>query len=77
MYTYKSAQPVLCTYLVQTTATQVVGDDHVCDGVEDELHILCVSGTGHVTVDFLCGGLVLGLELCLDVGSGFSILLCT
>ncbi len=77
LYTYKSVQSVLCTNLVQTTATQVVGDDHVCDGVEDKLHILCVGGARHVTVDFLCGGLVLCLELGLDVGSGLSILLCT
>ena len=64
-------------YLVQSTPSEVVGDDDVSHGVEDELDILCVGGAGHVTVDLLGGALVLGLELGLDVGSRLPVLLCS
>ena len=61
--------------LVKSTASQIVGNNHVRHGVEDELNVLGICGAGHVTVDLLRGGLVLGLELSLDVGGGFTVLL--
>lgn len=62
--------------LVEAAASQVVGDDDVRDGVEHELDVLRVGGAGHVAVDLLCGALILGLELSLDIGSGLTIFLC-
>lgn len=52
---------------VESTAPQVVGDDDVRDGVEDELDVVGVSGAGDVCVDLLVGRLVLALILRLDV----------
>ena len=54
--------------LVESTAAQVVGDDDVSDGVEDELNVVSVGGARLVTVDLFVGRLVLGLELGLYVG---------
>ena len=62
-------------YLVESTTPEVVGDDDVSDSIKHKLDILSVSGAGHVTVDLLGGALVLGLELSLDVGGCFTILL--
>jgi len=64
-------------FLVEAASPEVVGDDDVCDGVEDELDVLGVGGTGHVTVDLLGRRLVLGLELSLNVGRRLTILLST
>jgi len=61
--------------LVEAAASQVVGDDDVRDGVEHELDVLRVGGAGHVAVDLLGRRLVLGLELGLDVGRRFAVLL--
>lgn len=61
--------------LVQSAATQVVCDDDVSDCVEHKLYVLRVGGARHVAVDLLRGRLVLGLELCLDVGSCLTVLL--
>ena len=63
-------------HLVQTAASEVVGDDDVCDGVEDELDVLRVGGAGHVAVDLLRRALVLRLELRLDVGRRLAVFLC-
>ena len=52
---------------VEATAAQVVGDDDVGDGVEDELDVGGVGGARLVTVDLLGRALVLRLELRLDV----------
>ena len=63
--------------LVEAAASEVVGDDDVGDGVEHELDVGGVGGTGHVTVDLLAGRLVFGLELSLDVGGRLAVLLGT
>ena len=56
---------------VQTHLLQVVLDDDVGDGVEDELHVLGVGGAGEVGVDLL-GVLLLVhvLKLTLDINRG-------
>lgn len=61
--------------LVEAAAAEVVGDDDVGDGVEHELYVVGVGGAGHVAVDLLGGGLVLGLELRLDVRGRLAVLL--
>lgn len=53
--------------LVESASPQVVGDDDIRDGVEDELDVVGVGGAGDVRVDLLVGGLVLALVLSLDV----------
>ena len=58
---------VVCAVSVEATAAQVVGDDDVGDGVEDELDVGGVGGARLVTVDLLGRALVLRLELRLDV----------
>ena len=62
--------------LIEATPPEVVGDDDIRHSIEHELDILGVGGAGHVAVDLLCGALILGLELSLDIGSGLTILLC-
>ena len=52
----------------QATIFEVVLDDDVSDGVEDELNVVSVGGARLVTVDLFVGRLVLGLELGLYVG---------
>lgn len=61
--------------LVEAAAAQVVGDDDVSDGVEHELDVVGVGGASHVAVYLLGGGLVLRLELSLDVGGRLAVLL--
>ncbi len=61
--------------LIEAAAPKVVGDDDVRDGVEDELDVLGVGGARHVAVDLLGRGLVLGLELRLDVSRRLAVLL--
>lgn len=61
--------------LVETATPQVVGDDHVGDGIEHKLYIVCVGGARHMAIDFFRRRLVLGLKLRLDVGSCLAILL--
>ena len=63
--------------LVEAAAPEVVGDDDVCDGVEDELDVLRVGGARHVAVDLLRRRLVLRLELRLDVRRRLAVLLRT
>lgn len=58
---------------VQTTASQVVGNDDVSDGVKHHLDVPCIRGTRQVTVDLLIRRAVLALKLCLDVGSSIII----
>ena len=67
----------LSSPLVEAAAPEVVGDDDVGDGVEDELDVLRVGGARHVAVDLLRRRLVLRLELRLDVRRGFAVLLRT
>lgn len=62
--------------LIETAATQIVRDNHVCDCVEHELNVICVGGTGHVAVNLLCSRLVLCLKLRLDVSGRLTVLLC-
>lgn len=45
--------PWRCVSLKKTAVFQVFFDDNVCDGIKHKLNVLCVSGTGHVRVDFL------------------------
>ena len=49
--------------LVEATTSEVVSDDDVSDCIEDELYVLGVGGTRHVTVDLLRRRLVLRLKL--------------
>ena len=63
--------------LVEPAAPEVVGDDDVGDGVEDELDVLRVCGARHVAVDLLRRRLVLRLELRLDVRRSLAVLLRT
>lgn len=63
--------------LVEAAAAQVVGDDDVGDGVEHELYVVGVGGARHVAVDLLGGGLVLRLELRLDIGGRLAVFLRT
>jgi len=37
--------------LVETASSEVVGDNDVSHRVEHELHVLCICGAGHMTVD--------------------------
>jgi len=53
--------------LVKTTATKIVRDDDVGDGVEHKLDVVGVGGARLVAVDLLRRALVLALELRLDV----------
>ena len=60
---------------VETASSQIVGDDDVGDGIEDELDVGRIRGTRHVTVDLFGRRLVFGFELRLDVGRCFAVLL--
>lgn len=58
----------------KTAVFQVVLDDDIGDGVEDELHVLGVCGAGEVGVNLLgVLPLVQVLELTLDVGGRFLV----
>lgn len=60
--------------LKKAAVLQVVFDDDVSDGVEHKLHVLSVSRTGKVGVNFLCVFfLVEVLKLGLDVTSSLVI----
>ena len=65
------------SFLVQPAPPEVVRDDDVCDGVEDELHVLRVGGARHVAVNLLRRRLVLRLELRLDVRGRLPVFLGT
>jgi len=41
--------------LVETASSEVVGDNDVSHRVEHELHVLCICGAGHMTVDLFGG----------------------
>ena len=56
--------------LVKTTPLEINGNNNIGDGVEDELNVLGISGTGQVAVDLLGARLVLGDELGLNVLGG-------
>lgn len=61
--------------LVEAAAAQVVGDDDIGDGVEHELYVVGVGSACHVAVYLLRGGLVLRLELRLDIRGRLAVLL--
>ena len=61
--------------LIQSASPQIVGDDDVGDGVEDELDVGGVRGARHVTINLLGGTFVFRLELGLDVGGGLVVFL--
>ena len=42
------------THSEKSAVFEVVFDNDVRDGVEDEGNVICVSGTCEVSVDFLC-----------------------
>lgn len=63
--------------LIQSASPEVVGYDHVSDGVKNELYVICVRRARHVAVDLFGGGFVLGLELRLDISCRLSVLLGT
>ncbi|KAJ8344589.1 hypothetical protein AAFF_G00232430 [Aldrovandia affinis] len=68
------AHPVLA--LEQAAVLQVVLDDDVGHGVEDELHVLGVGGAGEVCVDLLCVLLLVQvLKLGLDVAGRLVVLI--
>jgi len=62
---------------VETTASQVVGNDHVSDGIKDKLNVVSVGRTRLVAVDLLRCALVLCFKLCLDVRRCFLVALFT
>lgn len=63
-----------CSCLEKTTILKVFFDDDVCDRIEHNLHVFCVSGTGQVTVDFFHALLhVQFQELSLDVAAGIIV----
>lgn len=62
--------------LEESAVLQVVFDDDVGDCIEDKLHILGISGTGEVGIDFLGFlPLVQVFKLTLDVARGFIVLI--
>lgn len=61
--------------LIEAASPQVVGYDDICHGIEHELNVVRVRGTRHVAIDLLRRGLVLRLELGLDVGGRLPVLL--
>ena len=63
--------------LVQSTASQIVGNDNISNSIKHKLDVVGISGTCHVTVYLLCGGFVLGFKLGLDISCCFTIFLCT
>ena len=65
----------LSRFLVESTTSEVVGNDHIRDSVKDKLDVLRVSSTCHVTVNLLGCGFVLGLKLSVDVAGSFALLL--
>lgn len=63
--------------LVQSTASQIVGNDNISDSIKHKLDVVGVSGTCHMTVDLFCCGFVLGFKLGLDICCCLSIFLRT
>lgn len=41
--------------LIETAATEIIGDNDVCDCVEHELNVVGISSASHVAVDLLSG----------------------
>lgn len=61
--------------LIETAATEIIGDNDICDCVEHELNVGCISGASRVAVDLLIACLVIRLELRLDVRGGLAVFL--
>lgn len=61
--------------LIEAATSEVIGNDHIRNSVKDELDVLCVGSTSHVTVNLFGCGLILGLKLGLNVCSSLSVLL--
>ena len=62
-----------CRLSVQSTATQVVSNDDVGDGVEDKLNVSGISSARLVTVYLLHRAAILRLKLRLDVQGGLLV----
>lgn len=41
--------------LIKTAATEIIGDNDICDCVEHEVNVVCIGGASHVAVDLLSG----------------------
>lgn len=77
LFAQRAWDPSIAAFrLVKSTTPEVVGNNHICHRVENKLNVLCISGTGHVTVDLLRRWLVLRLKLGLDVRSSLPVFLC-
>lgn len=64
----------LLSLLKQTTVFKVLFDDDIRHGVEHDLNVLRICGTGQVGVDFFLTLLHVEIqELCLDVVAGIII----
>lgn len=64
----------LWSCLEKTAVFKVFFDDDVCHGVEHDLDVLCVCGTGQVGVDFFLALLHVQVQkLCLDVVAGIVV----
>lgn len=64
-------------YLIETTASQVIGDYDIGDCIKYKLNIIRVGSARHVAVNFFGGRFVFRFKLSLDVSSRFTILLTT
>lgn len=72
---YTSLNEHLHPSLIQPTASQIVRNNDIRDGVKHKLNVIRVRGARHVAIDLLRRGFVLRLELCLDVRGRLSVLL--
>lgn len=64
-------------HLVEAASPQVVRNDDIRYRVEHKLNVIRVRGARHVAINLLGRGLVLGFELCLNVGGRLPVLLST
>lgn len=74
-YTLHVAEGKWTHTLVEAASPQVVRNDDIRHGIEHKLNVICICGTRHVAINLLGRGLVLSLELCLDVGGRLPVLL--
>ena len=67
--------PMFGSLLIETTTSEVVGNDHIRNCVKDELDVLCVGSTCHVAIDLFSCRFIFSFKLSLDISSGFAIFL--